>query len=111
MTPADLFAASAAKIKANEPAAAAIGVALRIVLEGEGGGAWCLRLRGEPGVLEGEAALAEPHALTVRMSAEDYVGVVSGRASAALLFFDGKIKIEGGRLADLLGQARQFLNT
>ena len=68
-------------------------VTIQIILSGEGGGQWMLKIaNGQISIDEG---LADSPKLTLTMAASDYVALSRGEASAMNLFMAGKIKVEG----------------
>ncbi len=79
------------KLAAEPAAAAEVGAVCQLVLEGDGGGNWLIRLRGGPNVTEG----AGDADCTLRLSARDYVEMTEGLSDARQLFFSGRLRVEG----------------
>ena len=75
-------------------------------LSGEGGGKWTLKLAdGKVELDEGETATP---AMTLSMSAEDFIALTNGDLNAMAAFMQGKIRITGDmslamRLQSILG--------
>jgi putative sterol carrier protein len=80
-----------AKLAAEPTTSAELGGACQLVLDGDGGGSWLLKFRGTPGVVDG-AGEAD---CTLRLSAEDYLGLAEGRSDTRQLFFAGRLRVEG----------------
>jgi putative sterol carrier protein len=82
---------AAEKITQNSDQVRQIGAIYKFVLDGEGGGTWIMNLADDPGVTEGDSDAQ----CTIKMSANDYVDMLEGRANGQQLFFAGKLRIEG----------------
>lgn len=62
-------------------------------LSGDDGGKWTLTLAdGEAKVEQGETA---PPAMTLSMSAQDFVAMVNGELNATAAFMQGKLRVAG----------------
>jgi putative sterol carrier protein len=68
-----------------------IGAVYKFVLDGDGGGTFIMNFTDNPGVTEADGAAQ----CIIKMAANDFVNVVEGRADMRLLFFTGKVKVEG----------------
>ena len=62
-------------------------------LSGEGGGSWVIRI--ENGTCTVEEGTAENSHLTLRMDAEDYVDLITGKLDPMTAFMTGKLQLEG----------------
>jgi putative sterol carrier protein len=82
---------TAQRIAENPDLAREVGAVYRLSLEGEGGGRWIIDLKDDPGVREGPGEAD----CGLSMAASDYVDLVEGRATAQLLFFTGKLRVDG----------------
>ena len=74
-------------------AAESLEVAYQIELAGPGGGSLWARIA-DGRLQAGEGAAPQPDVI-LRMSAEDFFGVLEGTANPDLLFMDDRIEIEG----------------
>lgn len=75
----------------RKDAAAKIGAVYKFVLEGEGGGTFIVDLKDNVGVRESD----EPAPCTLRLSVEDGIALLDGRANGQALFMSQKLKVEG----------------
>lgn len=87
----EMMEAAGAKIAAQKDTLKSIDAVFKFDLEGEGGGTYLVNLKDDVGVKEGDG----PADCTIRMSASDYVDMLSGSANPQMLFFQGRLKIEG----------------
>jgi putative sterol carrier protein len=71
--------------------ASAVGAVYRFILDGEGGGTFVANLKDDVGVKEGDGTAP----CTIKMSAQDFVDLVEGRANGQALFFSQRLKVEG----------------
>jgi len=78
-------------IEKNATSASQIGAIYKFVLEGDGGGTWIVKLKGDPEISEGDGE-AE---CVLRLPGSDFVDLLEGRTQAQDLFFAGKLQIEG----------------
>jgi alkyl sulfatase BDS1-like metallo-beta-lactamase superfamily hydrolase len=80
-------------LKADPAKVAGINAVILFDLSGEGGGKWTLKLADdEVGLEEGET---DPPAMTLSMSAQDFVAMTNGELNAMAAFMQGKIRITG----------------
>jgi putative sterol carrier protein len=79
------------RLQAQAAAVAAIGAIYKFELSGDGGGTFVMNLKDAVGVSETNGAAD----CTVKMSAENYVDMLQGRANPQALFFQGKLQVEG----------------
>jgi alkyl sulfatase BDS1-like metallo-beta-lactamase superfamily hydrolase len=80
-------------LNADPAKVAGINAVILFDLSGEGGGKWTLKLAdGEVGLEEGET---DPPAMTLSMSAQDFVAMTNGELNAMAAFMQGKIRITG----------------
>jgi hypothetical protein len=75
------------------PAAAALGVNVRFVVTGRGGGTWTVRLRPPvAGVVAGSEWKAD---LTIKITATEMVNMLSGKFDARRAIVEGNIELSG----------------
>ncbi len=75
------------------PAAAALGVTVRFVINGRGGGTWTVRLRPpKAGVVEGSEWKAD---LTIQITAEELVNMLTGKFDARKAISEGNVALSG----------------
>lgn len=75
------------------PAAAALGVNVRFVVTGRGGGTWTVRLRPpKPGVVAGAEWKAD---LVVKITAEEMVNILRGTFDAQRAVGEGNVELSG----------------
>lgn len=75
------------------PAAAALGVTVRFVVSGRGGGTWTVRLRPpKAGVVEGAEWKAD---LTIKITAEELINMLTGKFDARKAIAEGNIELSG----------------
>ena len=80
-------------LNADPAKVAGINAVILFDLSGEGGGKWTLKLAdGEIGLEEGET---DPPAMTLSMSAPDFVAMTNGELNAMAAFMQGKIRVTG----------------
>lgn len=90
-TPAEIFSNVTERFNADK----AKGVDMSIVfdLSGDEGGTWAVRVAdGQAKVVE--EAVDNPTA-TVKMDAQDYVDMTTGKLNPMMAFMSGKVKVEG----------------
>ena len=68
-----------------------IGAVYKFVLEGEGGGTFIVDLDQNVGVREDDG----PAPCTLRLSVEDGIALLDGKANGQALFMSQKLKVEG----------------
>jgi putative sterol carrier protein len=91
MTPADIFANVTERFDVDK--AKGINMAIQFDLTGEGGGTWAVNVAdGKVNVVE--EAVASPTA-TVKMDANDYVDMSTGKLNPMMAFMSGKVKVDG----------------
>ena len=75
------------------PAGAALGVNIRFVVTGRGGGTWTIRLRPpKAGVVEGTEWKAD---LTIKITAQEMVKMLTGKFDAKRAIGEGNIELSG----------------
>lgn len=75
------------------PAAAALGVTVRFMVSGRGGGTWTVRLRPpKAGVVEGSEWKAD---LTIKITAEELINMLTGKFDARRAIADGNVELSG----------------
>jgi putative sterol carrier protein len=79
------------KIEENKAKAAEAGAVYKFVLHGDDGGTFVLNLADDPGVSECDG---DAHC-TIKMGVGDFLEMVEGRVDSRMLFFMGKLRVEG----------------
>lgn len=75
------------------PAASALGVTVRFVVSGRGGGTWTVRLRPpKAGVVPGSEWKAD---LTIKITADELGNMLTGRFDAKKAIAEGNIELSG----------------
>ena len=91
MTPADIFANTAARFVPEK--AGDLSMTVGFDLAGDEGGQWHVVVdNGECAVNEGSAD--SPNAV-IKMSDSDYVDMMTGKLNPMMAFMSGKVKVEG----------------
>jgi putative sterol carrier protein len=72
-----------------------VGAIYLFKITGDGGGAWTINLKDNPGVTEGDAGNAE---CTIEMSADDWKTISEKPSAAMQLYFQGKLKVSGNAM-------------
>lgn len=91
MTPAEIFDSLPAHLDPN--VAKGLSATIQFNLTGEGGGKWYVTVKdGAATVAAGTAPVAN---MTMLMSAEDYVDLMTGDLNGQVAFMSGKLKISG----------------
>ncbi len=92
-----------AQISNNPDVATSINAAYVFDVSGDGGGIWTVDLRKSEGWVT-EGTIDDP-GCTIKVAAEDFLGLVTGAIPGPQLFMMGKLQIEGDMgLAMKLGQ-------
>lgn len=79
------------KIAENKEKASEAGAVYKLVLHGDDGGTFLVNLADDPGLMESDG---EAHC-TIKMGVSDFLEMVEGRTDSRLLFFMGKLRVEG----------------
>ena len=92
-----------ARVLADPEWAAAFGAVFKLVIEGEGGGAWTFQLTPPVSVFEGDGQAD----CTVTLQASDLIEIVDGELNPQAAFEQGKIRLSGNvslalKLSELL---------
>jgi putative sterol carrier protein len=66
---------------------------IQYVISGDGGGTWHAVI--QDGTCKVSAGAAASPALTVQMSGQDWLDMLSGKQSGQMLFMSGKLKLKG----------------
>ena len=91
------------RIGSNPDLAASIGAAYTFNIDGEGGGTWTVDLRKDSDWVT--TGSIDDAGCTINVTAEDFIGLVTGAMPGPQLFMMGKLRIEGDMgLAMKLGQ-------
>jgi putative sterol carrier protein len=92
MTVAEIFNSMPGRFQADKAAGTNMGILFD--LSGDGGGQWHVNIAdGQLNVTEGAPA-ATPSA-TVKMTAEDFADMSSGKLNPMMAFMTGKVKVDG----------------
>ena len=87
----ETFEAMATKFRADK--ATGTSATIQYDVSGEGGGTWHAVIKDGACTVSGGAA-PSPN-LTVQISAQDWLDMVSGKQSGQMLFMSGKLKVKG----------------
>jgi len=91
MTPKDIFAEMPKQLDAN--AAKGMNSTIQFNLSGDNGGQWYVSIKdGKAEVHQGTAPSAN---MTLSMTAQDYVDMITGKLNGQMAFMSGKLKISG----------------
>ena len=91
ITPAEAFATMAQEV--NPVKAKDINAVFQFELAGPKGGTWTAQIQNGACTVENKAA--EKPNVTIRMSDDDFVSLVSGKLQAVPAFISGRIKVYG----------------
>ena len=78
-------------IAENPEKAKETGATFKFILNGDGGGTFLINLKDNPGVTDADGAAD----CTVKMSVPDFIDMAERRVDSRLLFFSGKVRVEG----------------
>jgi putative sterol carrier protein len=105
-TAREIMADASKKIAARAEEARQVGALYKFVLNGDDGGTWLVDLTDKPGVQETDGTAP----CTITMSTSDFVTMMLGTEPPQVLFFAGKLQIDGDiMLALRLQSLRQLL--
>ena len=91
MTPAEIFKEMPANLNAD--AAKGMNSTIQFNLSGDNGGQWYVSIKdGKAEVHQGTAPSAN---MTLSMTAQDYVDMITGKLNGQMAFMSGKLKISG----------------
>jgi putative sterol carrier protein len=97
---------AAKKIAARSDEARQVAALYKFVIQGDDGGTWMVDLTQNPGVEEKDGTAP----CTITMKSEDFVTMMQGSEPPQVLFFAGKLQIDGDiMLALRLQSLRQLL--
>jgi putative sterol carrier protein len=91
MTPEDIFARMATSI--DPVAAKGLSGTVQFNLSGEGGGSWYATVK-DGSVVVTKGSVSSPN-MTMKMDAQDYVDMNTGKLNPQVAFMTGKLKISG----------------
>jgi len=99
------FEAMPGRFRADK--AAGTSAVIQYDISGEGGGTWSAVIK-DGACTVSQGAAASPN-LTLQISAQDWVDMLTGKASGQMLFMSGKLKVKGDMgLAMKLGSMFQM---
>lgn len=105
-TAREIMTDAQAKIQRKPDEARLVNAVYKFILEGDDGGTWLVDLTDQPSVEERDG----DSPCTIRMSSQDFVSMMTGTESPQVLFFAGKLHIDGDvMLALRLQSLRQLL--
>ena len=91
MIPAEIFKEMPANLNAD--AAKGMNATIQFNLSGDNGGQWYVAIKdGTADVQQGTAPSAN---MTLSMTAQDYVDMITGKLNGQMAFMSGKLKISG----------------
>lgn len=90
-TVAETFDAMAGRFKADR--AAGTNAVIQYDISGDGGGTWHAVIK--DGACTVNSGPGTNPALTLQMSAQDWLDMASGKANGQMLFMSGKLKLKG----------------
>ena len=91
MTPQEIFDQMPANLDPN--AAKGVNATIQFNLSGDNGGQWYVAIKdGKAEVQQGTAPSAN---MTLSMTAQDYVDMITGKLNGQMAFMSGKLKISG----------------
>jgi putative sterol carrier protein len=87
----DILTEAARRIAADPEQLRAVNAVFKLILTGEGGGTWLLRLKDSPELVkdDGDADCC------LELSVQDCMDLLEGRVSTQQLFFRGQLEITG----------------
>jgi len=94
IAPADYFGVVLPSLlRWKGPAAAALGVTVRFVVNGRGGGTWTVRMRPpKAGVVEGSEWKAD---LIIQITTDELINMLTGKFDARKAIAEGNIELQG----------------
>ena len=91
MTPQEIFDQMTANL--NPDAAKGMNSTIQFNLSGDDGGSWYVAIKdGKADVSKGTASAPN---MTLSMTAQDYVDMITGKLNGQMAFMSGKLKISG----------------
>jgi putative sterol carrier protein len=78
-------------IESDKEQASAFATRYKFVLDGEDPRVFVVNLTDDPGIAEGDGEAD----CTIRMAAADFIRLAEGTADSRMLFFSGKLKVDG----------------
>jgi len=102
----ETFQAMPGRFKADK--ASGTNATIQYDISGEGGGTWNAVIKDGACTVNSGAAATSPN-LTLQISAQDWLDMLSGKQSGQMLFMSGKLKVKGDMgLAMKLGSMFQM---